>query len=374
MSRRTVEKLFRKAGIRIDGKRPWDIQVRNERFFDRLLAEGSLGAGESYVEGWWECEKIDEMVCRLLKAHLDQKFASWPDLLEILRARLFNPQKKQSSFSNAQRHYDLGHDLYEKMLDRRMMYSCAFWEGAKTLEKAQENKLALICKKLGLKSGMKVLDIGCGWGGFARYATEKHDVRVTGITVSKDQCRAARENCGGLPVKIVMQDYRDLQGRYDRVVSIGMFEHVGYKNYRLYMETVRRCLKDDGCFLLHTIGGNRTECCINPWIQKYIFPNAMLPSIKQIGEAIEGLFVMEDWHNLGPHYDRTLMSWYRNFKIHWKELAPQYGESFYRLWKFYLLSCAGSFRARNVQVWQLLLSKNGISSRDWRQGRDRPEN
>ena len=356
-----VTQLMAKAGIRVNGHRPWDIQVNNDRFYDRLLADGSLGIGESYVEGWWDAVQVDAVAERVFRARVDRDWVSWALLFDTMRAKLFNLQRKSRAFFNAGSHYDIGNDLYEAMLDRRMVYSCAYWDGAETLDEAQENKLELCCKKLGLKPGMRVLDIGCGWGAFAKFAAQRHRVRVVGITVSKNQWAYARKHHEANGVEFRLRDYRDLKkDRFDRVVSIGMFEHVGYKNYRHFMEIVsERCLADDGLFLLHTIGGNISTTHIDPWIDRYIFPNAMLPSITQIGEALEGHFIMEDWHNIGPDYDRTLMAWFDNFQRRWDELKARYSGSFYRMWKFYLLSCAGAFRAREMQVWQILLSKGG---------------
>ncbi|MCC6273726.1 MAG: cyclopropane fatty acyl phospholipid synthase [Deltaproteobacteria bacterium] len=357
--RASVARLLAKAGIRINGRRPWDIQVHNEKFYDRFLADGSLGVGESYVEGWWDAERVDEVICRVFRAKVDREMPSWALVLDTLRAKLFNLQRKSRAFFNAGSHYDIGNDLYEAMLDRRMVYSCGYWKGAADLDQAQENKLELCCKKLGLKPGMKVLDIGCGWGAFAKHAAQRHGTRVVGITVSKNQYAYARKHNEAPGVAYRLQDYRDLKNeRFDRVVSIGMFEHVGYKNYLHYMQVVaERCLVDDGLFLLHTIGGNVSTTHIDPWIDRYIFPNAMLPSIAQIGAAVEGLFVMEDWHNIGPDYDRTLTAWFANFHRHWGKLQARYSKKFYRMWKFYLLACAGAFRAREMQVWQILLSK-----------------
>ncbi|KAB2837771.1 cyclopropane fatty acyl phospholipid synthase [bacterium] len=361
----SVTQLLAKAGIRVNGRRPWDIQVHNEKFYDRLLADGSLGIGESYVEGWWDSERVDEVACRVFRAKVDREFVSWALLLDTMRAKLFNLQRKSRAFFNAGSHYDIGNDLYEAMLDRRMVYSCGYWKGAANLDQAQENKLELCCKKLGIKPGMKVLDIGCGWGAFAKHAAQKHGARVVGITVSKNQHAYARKHNEAAGVEFRLQDYRDLKGeRFDRVVSIGMFEHVGYKNYRRYMEIVaEHCLAEDGLFLLHTIGGNVSTTHIDPWIDRYIFPNAMLPSIAQIGSAIEGLLVMEDWHNIGPDYDKTLTAWFENFHRHWGSLRAKYSKKFYRMWKFYLLACAGAFRAREMQVWQILLSKGGSAAR-----------
>ena len=207
---------------------------------------------------------------------------------------------------------------------------------------------------------MRVLDIGCGWGGLARYAAETHGVRVTGVTVSERQVELAREVCRGLPVEIRLQDYREVEGRFDRVVSVGMFEHVGVDNYRTYMQVVHRCLGAGGLCLLHTIGGNTSVRAVDPWVRAHIFPNSMLPSAAQIAAAAEGLFVIEDWQSLGPHYDRTLMAWHANFAAAWERLRAAYDERFFRMWRYYLLASAGSFRSRSNQLWQIVFSKGGL--------------
>ena len=243
-----------------------------------------------------------------------------------------------------------------------MVYSCGYWHSASSLDEAQTHKLDLVCRKLQLKPGMKVLDIGCGWGGACKYIAENYGVKVVGITVSKEQVVLAREMCRGLPVEIRLQDYRKIDGTFDRIYSIGMFEHVGNKNYDAYMKAVRSCLREDGLFLLHTIGKNEICTCSDPWIDRYIFPGALIPSVIQISRSIEGVFVLEDWQNFGPDYDRTLMHWYRNFCENWSLIEKEYDERFYRMWTYYLLSCAGSFRARRNQVWQILLSPKGVSS------------
>lgn len=280
--------------------------------------------------------------------------------MHILRAILLNPSGKARAFQVGERHYDLGNRLYRGMLDRRMVYSCGYWKNADNLDAAQEAKLDLICRKLGLKRGDRVLDVGCGWGSFAEYAAERYGVEVVGITVSKEQVVLGNESCRGLPVELRLLDYRDMEGEFDHVVSIGMFEHVGLRNYRIYMEKVRQCLKDGGLFLLQTIGGNDSVTKLDPWFEKYIFPNSLIPSIRQISAAAEGLFVMEDWHNFGADYDPTLMSWFRNFDRNWDSLSEIYDERFYRMWRYYLLSSAGTFRARCLQVWQIVFSKEGV--------------
>jgi cyclopropane-fatty-acyl-phospholipid synthase len=357
----TAQKLLALAEIEIDGINPWDIQVYNDMFYRRVLNQGSLGLGESYMDGWWGCEKLDELFSRVLRVHLETEVKqNRRILLDILRAKVLNLQSRGRAFHIGEKHYDIGNELFKCMLDKRMVYSCGYWKDAQTLDEAQENKLDLICRKLGLQPGMKLLDIGCGWGSFTKYAAEKYGVEVVGITVSREQVELADAVCSSLPVEIRLQDYRDVDETFDHIVSVGMIEHVGYKNYREYMNVVHRCLKDDGLFLLHTIGGNRSVTSTDPWINKYIFPNGMLPSIKQIGAAIEGLFVMEDWHNFSADYDKTLMAWYRNFNENWQQIAAHYDERFYKMWEYYLLSCAGSFRARSNQLWQIVLSKYGV--------------
>jgi cyclopropane-fatty-acyl-phospholipid synthase len=360
-SKRIAQKILAWSDVQINGNRPWDIQVHRQKFFNRVLAGGSLALGESYMDGWWSCEALDQLFDRILSARLDKKIKKEKDVfLAILRTKIVNVQRRSRAYVIGQRHYDLGNRLFSVMLDKRMNYSCGYWEKAATLDEAQEAKLDLICQKMLLKPGMTVLDIGCGWGGFARWAAEKYDVKVFGITVSKEQVKFAREYCKAFDVQIELQDYRELKEKFDRVVSIGMFEHVGFKNYRTFMRQVSRCLKPDGLFLLHTIAGNTSVHSVDPWISRYIFPNSMLPSAKQISSASEGLLVMEDWHSFGPDYDQTLMAWHRNFATNWDNIKALYDNTFYRMWTYYLLSCAGSFRSRRNQLWQIVFSKAGI--------------
>ncbi|OHC28877.1 MAG: cyclopropane-fatty-acyl-phospholipid synthase, partial [Pseudomonadales bacterium RIFCSPLOWO2_12_59_9] len=234
------------------------------------------------------------------------------------------------------------------------------WQGAANLAQAQEHKLDLVCRKIGLQPGERVLDIGCGWGSFAEFAAQRYGAQVVGITISREQAELARRRCKGLPVEIRLQDYRDLNEPFDHIVSLGMFEHVGWKNYATYMAVVQRCLRDSGLFLLHSIGANDCRKHCDAWIDRHIFPNGGLPSIAQIGKAIGNNFVMEDWHNFGADYDRTLMAWQANFERHWDELASTYNQRFYRMWNYYLLTCAGAFRARDIQLWQIVLAKGGV--------------
>jgi cyclopropane-fatty-acyl-phospholipid synthase len=354
-----VEELLAYAGIRLDGGRPWDVRVNDERFF-RVVFGGSLAVGEAYMDGWWDCERLDELVYRFRRANLEDRFKIGADSLRVIRAKLINLQNRSHSYDMGKRVYDINDDVFESTLDSRRVYSCGYWKNASTLEEAQVAKLDLACRKLQLRRGMTVLDIGCGWASFVKYAAETYGVNVVGITVSKEQVAYGQKLCAGLPVEIRYQDYREVTGVFDRIFSAGMFEHVGYKNYRCFFETTRRCLKDDGLFLLHTVGGNESLKAVDPWIDKYIFPNCLMPSCQQISTAIEDLFVMEDWHNFGADYDKTLMAWFANFDRNWPKLREKYGERFYRMWKFYLLSCAGLFRSRKNHLWHIVLSKYGM--------------
>ncbi len=358
--RNIIEKILTSAGITINGNNPWDIQIKDERTFSQILKDKNMGLGEAYMAGWWDCERLDEFIYLVLKSGIDAKIKEgYKFLINSLSAVIFNLQSKKRSRVVVEQHYNLDNDLFTSFLDPYNQYSCAYFEDTQNLNDAQIKKMDLICKKLDLHQNDNVLDIGCGWGGLAAYMAKSYGCSVTAVNISGEQIRHARDFCKDLPVNIVSCDYRDVQGMFDKIVSVGMFEHVGQKNYKVFMETAHRCLKDNGIFLLHTIGGNDSIIKCDPWINKYIFPNGMLPSIAQISKAIEGLFVMEDLHNLGPHYEKTLLAWHENFQIAWNRLKNKYDEKFKRMWDYYLLSCAGAFRARNVQLWQIVLTRYG---------------
>jgi len=361
-SRARLQELLTPADIIIDGDRPWDPQIKDERFLD-LAFGGSLAIGEGYIDGMWECAQVDELVARFRHAKLDGRLHIGADGARVILARLMNMQSQTRSFNMGHRVYDDALDLFEAMLDPRMTYSCGYWAKATNLADAQEAKLDLACRKLGLKPGMKVLDIGCGWGSFVGYAAEKYGVHVTGVSVSKEQIAYARKRYAHLPVDVRFQDYREVTGKFDRVFSAGMFEHVGPRNHREYFEVAERVLADDGLFLLHTVGGNRSLQSVDAFIDKYIFPDSVMPSGAQVSRAVEGLFVIEDWHNFGPDYDKTLSAWFENFDRNWPTIRARFepnAERFYRTWKFYLLACAGTFRARISHLWHFVLSKKGI--------------
>ena len=355
--------LLATADIAVDGHRPWDIRVHDTRFYERVLRDGTLGVGESYVDGWWDSSALDQTIDHMMRAQLGEAVPeNWLLLAHAVRARVANLQDKARAFGNGQHHYDIGNDLYEAMLDPRLIYTCAYWPNARTLDEAQEAKLELVCRKVGLRAGMRVLDLGCGWGGFAAHAAERYGASVVGYTVSPAQVAWARDHYADLPIEIRLDDYRNATGRYDAVVSIGLMEHVGPKNYRAYMELAERCLAPGGVAFVHTIGSNHARTHIEPWFGKYIFPNAVLPTLSQLVVAMEGVFVTEDVHNLGEDYDRTLMAWWENFDAAWPRLRARYGEPFYRMWKYYLLASAGAFRARAQHLFQIVMTRPGTSA------------
>jgi cyclopropane-fatty-acyl-phospholipid synthase len=360
---RSFARILARADIKINGSRPWDMTVRNPSFYNKVMAKGDLGLGESYMDGDWDCKALDEFFYRFLSKGLDKRKRTLPEIFISLRSRLINVQSKSGSRKVARQHYDLSPELYESFLDPYNQYTCGYFKNTKDLNKAQEQKLDLICKKLMLKKGDRVLDIGCGWGGFAKFAAKKYGVHVTGISISKEQVKYAKEFCKGLDVEIRLQDYRDVRDKFDKILICGMIEHVGYKNYRNIMEVVNRNLKPGGLFLLHTIARHNsvTSSADMAWLSKYIFPNSMLPSAKQITSAAEGLFILQDWQNFAPYYDKTLMAWHGNFTKNWPKIKHNYDERFYRMWTYYLLLCAGTFRAgKLLNLWQIVFSKGSL--------------
>ena len=363
IAEKKVRETLNTSGITIGGNAPCDIQVHDPRFYLRVALGGSLALGEAYMDGWWDANQLDVFFATYFKhKNLEEQVSSIVDVVNDVYARVRNLQRSQKAFVVGEEHYDVGNDLYRAMLDTRMAYTCGYWKEATTLDQAQEAKFDLVCRKIGLKKGQSILDIGCGWGCFAKFAAEKYGAHVTGVTVSKEQVDLGMKLCVGLPVELKLQDYRKVEGLYDHVVSIGVMEHIGYKNHATFMDVVRRSLKDDGLALVHTIGNNYSTHSFDPWFDKYIFPNAHIPSIAQLAQAMEGKFVMEDWHNFGADYDKTLMAWHENFIAHWPELQQnkKFTERFKRMWVYYLLFCAGMFRSRKTQLWQIVLSKQGV--------------
>lgn len=366
-SEKMVQELLSIADIKINGGRSFDINVHDQRFFDRVLSQGSLGLGEAYMDEWWSCRAIDELMYKLLSSKLENQVRkNLRFQFGSMLALFFNMQTKQRSHRVAHVHYDLDNELYRHMLGSSMSYTCAYWKQANTLDQAQQNKYHLICRKLNLKAGDKVLELGCGWGTFAKFAATHYDCELVSVNISKQQVTYAKEICKGLPIEVYLCDYRDMNVynpnhiQFDKIVSIGMCEHVGFKNYKTLMKIANANIKNHGLFLLHTIGANRFSAQCEPWLGKYIFPGGVVPSIWGLGKAMENEFIMEDWHNFGNYYDHTLMAWHQNFSTYWDLLKERFDNRFYRMWVYYLLSSAGAFRARSSQLWQIVLSKNGV--------------
>jgi cyclopropane-fatty-acyl-phospholipid synthase len=367
-SRDLCKAVLDSADVRVDGGRPWDIRVHDARFWDRVVSDGTLGLGESYMDGWWDCDALDEMMSRALRAGGEAAIErNWRTAFHALRARILNLQTRRRARQVARRHYDVDDRLYMSFLDPYNQYTCAYFKDlpADALDRAQEAKMDLICRKLKLKPSDRVLDIGCGWGGLARWMAERHGCRVTGINIADGQVEYARRHVPGKTVEIVRMDYRDLPsaypGAFDKVVSVGMIEHVGWKNHGALFRAARSTLRRDGLFLLQTCGQDVSRPIAEPWIDRYIFPNGCVPSPAQLTSAAEGSFVLEDWHSMGPHYDRTLMNWWQRFERAWPGFREQYGDRFFRMFRYYMLSCAGAFRARQMQLFQAVWSPEGLA-------------
>lgn len=357
-----IQSLLAQADIKCNGERPWDLKVHNPQFYKRFLKDGRLGLGESYMDGWWDCEALDEMFFRLFRSDskLQMQTLNWKFWLSHFLAKIMPDGSTTRSRNVGEKHYDLGNDLFSAMLDKNMVYTCGIWDGVDTLDAAQEAKLDMICKRLKLKPGMRLLDVGCGWGGLCKYAVENYGVTAVGISVSQEQLAIARERCAGLPIEFRFQDYREVTEKFDRITSIEMFEHVGPKYFKAFFEKMRDCLKDeDSIMILQTSGINITGYT-NLWLTRYIFPGGYLPSLAEMHKAMEHIFYVEDTCQLGAHYYPTFMTWHHNFVKGWESIAHNYDQRFFRMWSYFLLSCAAGFRSRRAQVWQLVMTPKGL--------------
>jgi cyclopropane-fatty-acyl-phospholipid synthase len=342
------------AGIEVNGKNPWDIQVHDDRLWNRIISQRELGLAEAYMDGWWDVESIDQFLTKLLEINVLDKVPFSISLVgHAVKSTVLNRQTKAKAAANAKHHYNIGNDLYTRMLDKEMAYSCGYWKSAKTLDQAQIAKFDLICRKLELKPGMRLLDIGCGWGGLLRYAAKNYGIIGTGISPADNQIELARAKNGKLKIEYLQMDYRDLSGKFDRIVSVGMMEHVGPKNLETFFNKCISLLAPDGMMLHHTIASNETKQVTDPFFDRYIFPGGVLPSLAQISKAVEKKVIIEDVHNFGPDYEKTLLAWYANINKKWREI-PNYDERFRRMWNYYLLSSAAGFRARHIQLLQVV--------------------
>lgn len=349
--------ILDRAGIAVNGSEPWSIRIHNEKIWDRIISQQQLGLAESYMDGWWDCDAIDQFLDKLLRVDVLSYFKPTPTTIaHAIKSNLLNRQTKKRAAANAKYHYNIGNDLYSRMLDNEMAYSCGYWAKANSLDEAQINKFDLICRKIKLEPGMRLLDIGSGWGGFLRHAVKNYGVVGTGISPAENQITLAREKSSGLEITYLQQDYRDLKGEFDRIVSVGMMEHVGPKNLKTFFEKCNQLLANDGMMLHHTISSNVTKLVTDPFFDRYIFPGGVLPSLAQISGASENRFIVEDVHNFGPYYDTTLLAWYQNINSKWSEI-PEYDERFRRMWNYYLLSSAAGFRSRNLQLLQVVFRR-----------------
>jgi cyclopropane-fatty-acyl-phospholipid synthase len=366
--RSLFESLLDGTGVRIGGSHPWDITVNRDRLYRRAL-RGSLGIGEAYIDGDWDCQALDELFRRVLSASkLNSPLLRTARALKVLQSRLTNLQTRRRSRAVAEEHYDIDHRMYALFLGPWNQYTCCFFDGTDDLAQAEAIKLEMLCDKLELRAGERLLDIGCGWGGFAKYAAATRGCEVTGISLSSEQIRYASEYTRGLPVTIQQLDYRDLPRSglppFDKISIVGMIEHVGYRNYKTLMRVVHEMLKPDGLFLLHTIGNCERTTVVDPWMEKYIFRNSMAPSMDQLAAATEGCFVVEDWENYGHHYVPTLQAWYDRFNANWDRIrslktARPFDERFRRMWNYYLMSSKAAFEAEQLHLWQLVMTRRG---------------
>ncbi len=355
-----INGLLEEVGVKVNGPNPWDPQIHDHETWTRVFAEGSLGLGEAYMDGLWDCADLAEFFNRVVGARIQTKIPITLNLIwQVFQARFLNMQTKSRAKRVARMHYNET-DAYKASLDDRMTGSCGYWtDGVTNIDEAQEAKLDLVCRKIELKKGERVLDIGCGWGAFMGFAAEKYGASCVGVTVSPDQVAYARQRYKGLDADFQVKDYRDFTDKVDKIVSMGMFEHVGYRNFPAYFAMARKAIRDDGLFMLHTIGSPDTQTTIEGWLEKYIFPGGVIPSLQQIGKAIENVWDIVDLQNIGPHYDKTLIAWNENFQKKWPEPKTAEERRFKRMWEYYLLCCAGGFRARAIHVWQFVLSPAG---------------
>lgn len=353
-----------------DEARPWDIVIRSSDFYTRILRDGVTGAAEGYVAGDWDCSDIADLTDRIYRANIAERLGTNKGFaLRLAAQHIVSRFDRSAADEVAKRHYDLPPLLFERMLGERQVYSCGYWpEEVETLDQAQEAKLALIAQKLQVEPGMRVLDIGGGAGGLAGFLAAHYGVKVVNTGVSREQIDLANRKYADLDVENRFQDYREINdGPYDRIVSVGMFEHVGKKprNYKKFMGVVQRNLAEDGIFLLHTIGTHVSKAATSTrWVDENIFPNSRIPTYEQIARAVGDRFVVHHEENIGPHYDPTLLAWNDNFEQHWEEIQshPHFKENpeaFRRMWRLYLLGSAGMFRAGRLQVWQFIMTRPG---------------
>jgi len=345
---------------------PVAVRFNNASAQRAVLFDPELKLGEAYMDGTLIVERgsiADVLALLLSQERLGPRNWAVPRVLRYLFRRLQQFNLRSRSRINVAHHYDLDGRLYSLFLDGDQQYSCAYFERPnQSLDDAQLAKKRHLAAKLRIAPGAKVLDIGCGWGGLALYLAEIAGAHVTGITLSREQHQRAQNRAqerGRRDVEFKLLDYRDLDGRFDRIVSVGMFEHVGVGFYDVFFNQCAKCLAEDGIALLHTIGRNRPPGITNPWIAKYIFPGGYIPALSEVLRAIEraGLIVT-DVEILQLHYAETLKAWRERFLAHRDEVVRLYDQRFVRMWEFYLACSEMAFRLGEMVVFQIQMAKH----------------
>jgi cyclopropane-fatty-acyl-phospholipid synthase len=361
----TVETFLNECEIQIDGANQGDIIVKDDRFYSMCINYGELGFGESYMYGYWDSKNLYETLYNGIK---NCHKVSYMNLNSIAFNRYFNNmfynnQTIDKASADVQAHYNKGNDLYERMLDKtNMQYTCGFFQDTNDLETAQIQKLNIIAQKLNLKPGEKLLDIGCGWGNLINFMTTNYGVKGIGITISSEQLKFCKEKYkDNKNAEFLLIDYRNIPDdmKFDKIVSVGMFEHVGKKNFEEYFDIVYKHLNDDGLALIHTMGQQSkmiNATAHSEWIDKYIFPGGEIPDWEDLSKIISKRFFIHDWHNFGKYYARTFEAWYNNINKRWNEI-PNYNEEFRRMWNFYLVSFIVNFDLCRLLLFQILISK-----------------
>lgn len=356
--------------ISVDGKDPlmighgvplFNVLIHRDIPKHELINATSLALGEAYMNRDIEVEGDLFLALTLLLAHMDQFSINQKAMHRLLHTSTNAGHQKKEVCS----HYDIGNEFYQMWLDKTLSYSCAYFKAPDdTLEQAQQQKAQHILKKLNLHKGMSLLDVGCGWGYLLREAAKTYGIHGTGITLSKEQhkicCEKAKEEGLSDLLTFRLMDYRELKrnpNAFDRVVSVGMLEHVGRDNYPLFFDNMSQCLKPGGIMLLHTITALK-EHPGDPWMKKYIFPGGMVPSFRELANlSAEYQFYTVDAESLRRHYVKTLLCWYENFQAVKPNVMAQFSDSFARMWELYLCACAASFQNGVIDIHQLLLTK-----------------
>jgi cyclopropane-fatty-acyl-phospholipid synthase len=382
-----LTKIFKEGGIILidyegqkficgnpDLKKPLTLKILNKKLNYKLLINPELSFPEAYMNGEIKIENgtlLDFLNLTFKNLGRSEINTTGYFIKKILHAYRFltNFNLPLRSKKNVEHHYDLGEELYNLFLDKKFrMYSCAYWKSTEeSLEQAQQNKINHIIKKLDLRTGQKVLDIGCGWGGLCFEMAKQSECEVTGITLSKNQYEYCIKKSKELKLDnqchFELLDYRHLKGKFNRIVSVGMVEHVGRKFYKTFFKKINDLMTEDGLSLIHTIGSTEPKSPPQPWISRYIFPGGLVPSGSDLIDAIEktGL-VLTDMESLIRHYDQTLKAWLERFQDNRSKAKKMYDERFCKMWEFYLASCSAAFKYRDLLVYQLQIAKNFAST------------